>query len=93
MSERTAAVVVDGIVQNVIVISAEHVLADNEIEYTADQPAGIGWTYDGTGFIPPQPYPSWTLNGYVWEPPTPRPDDDGSYYWDEDAGNWVALQP
>jgi hypothetical protein len=91
MSERTAAVVVDGIVQNVIVVSVDHVLADGEIEYTEAAPAGIGWQYDGTGFIPPQPFPSWTLNGYVWEPPTPFPDDDGSYYWDEASTSWVAA--
>ena len=91
MSERTAAVVVDGIVQNVIVIPAEHVLAENEIEYSDAKPAGIGWTYDGTGFIAPQPHPSWTLNGYVWTPPTPRPDDDGSYYWDEDSTSWLPV--
>ena len=24
--------------------------------------AGLGYTWDGTGFAPPQPYPSWTKN-------------------------------
>jgi hypothetical protein len=91
MSERTAAVVVDGIVQNVIVVSADHVLADGEIEYTAANPAGIGWEYDGTGFIPPQPFPSWTLNGYVWEPPVALPDDGVLYYWDEDSTSWLPA--
>ena len=49
--------------------------------------AGIGFTYDETkdAFIPPQPYPSWSLNSvYDWEPPIPEPNDD-CYYWDEDA--------
>jgi hypothetical protein len=55
MSERTAAVVENGIVTNVIVVSADHQLADNEIEYTADKPAGIGWPFDGTNFIAPPP--------------------------------------
>ena len=92
MSERTAAIIADGIVQNVIVISADHVLADNEIEYTADQPAGIGWEYDGTGFIPPQPFPSWQLVNYRWEPPVAMPDDDQAYYWDEDTTSWQLAE-
>lgn len=91
MSERTAAIVVDGIVENVIVISADHVLAEGEIEYTAANPAGIGYTYDGTGFIPPQPFPSWILNGYVWEAPVPLP-DDRAYYWDESTTSWILAE-
>ena len=56
MSERTAAVIENGTVINVIVIGADHELADNEVEYTADKPAGIGWPYDGVNFIaPPEP--------------------------------------
>jgi hypothetical protein len=58
MIERTAAIVENGIVTNVIVITAEHELTENEIEYTADKPAGIGWEYDGVNFIaPPEPEP------------------------------------
>jgi len=55
MIERTAAVVENGTVINVIVIGADHELADNEIEYTGDKPAAIGWTFDGTNFINPNP--------------------------------------
>ena len=50
--------------------------------------AGIGFTYDKTrdAFIPPQPYPSWTLveDTCLWEAPITYPDDDKMYYWDED---------
>lgn len=57
--------------------------------------AGIGHTYDPTrdAFIPPQPYPSWLLNDdtCLWEPPTPRPDDGGTYTWDEDTTSWVET--
>ena len=39
--------------------------------------AGIGFEYDSTrnAYIPPQPYPSWTLNetSYDWEPPIEKP--------------------
>ena len=90
MSERTLAIVVDGTVENVIVVTADHELAEGEIEYTDANPAGIGWTYDGTGFIPPQPFPSWILNGYVWQPPVAMP-DGGAEYWDEPSTSWVQA--
>ena len=55
--------------------------------------AGIGYRYNEEldAFIPPQPYPSWTLNEntYSWVSPVPYPEDDGAYVWDEEAGNWV----
>ena len=56
--------------------------------------AGTTWLYDGVGFHPKQPYPSWTLNPdtYHWEPPHPRPEvteaemvEGKGYLWDEDA--------
>jgi len=57
--------------------------------------AGIGYTYDATrdAFIPPQPYPSWTLNEdtCLWEPPVPFPTDGQRYYWDEPTTSWVAV--
>lgn len=57
--------------------------------------AGIGFSYDATrdAFIPPQPFPSWTLDeaSCLWTPPTPYPDDGGFYVWDEDALSWVIA--
>lgn len=91
MSERTIAIVGDGIVTNVEVITADHVLTDGQVEYTDANPAGIGWQYDGTGFIPPQPFPSWTLSDYAWHPPTPMPDDGQEYVWDEASTSWVVA--
>lgn len=57
--------------------------------------AGIGFNYDGTGFYPPQPYNSWTLNSttYLWEAPIPYPDDDNRYQWDEDAYQADTADP
>jgi hypothetical protein len=64
----------------------------------SDDPASpnhgwIGWTWDGTKFIPPQPYPSWTYNAETnsWEAPVPYPTDGGSYRWDEDTLSWVII--
>jgi len=58
--------------------------------------AGIGYTYDRTrdAFIPPQPYPSWTLDDStcLWCVPTPMPVDGFSLYnWDESTTSWVAV--
>ena len=57
--------------------------------------AGIGYTYDPTrdAFIPPQPFPSWTLNEDTcqWEAPVTYPDDDKMYNWDEATTNWVEI--
>lgn len=57
--------------------------------------AGIGYAYDPArdAFIPPQPYASWVLNDdtCLWEPPTPRPEDGGTYRWDEDTTSWVEA--
>ena len=53
--------------------------------------AGIGYTYDDQAdvFIPPQPYPSWTLDDqWNWQPPTPYPTDGGMYTWDENTQTW-----
>jgi|TARA_R110000824_G_scaffold240671_1_gene429300 hypothetical protein len=55
--------------------------------------AGIGHSWDGTGFAGPQPYGSWSLDeNYVWQPPTPIPDDGNVYYWDEDTTSWVEVE-
>ena len=57
--------------------------------------AGKGYTYDKVrdAFIPPQPYPSWTLVEATcqWESPIPYPTDDKMYTWDEETTNWVEA--
>jgi len=83
MSERTVAVLDGNTVTNVIVVPDDWTVGPNEVEYTDATPAGIGWEWDGTGFIPPQPYASWVLSNYVWEAPVALPDDGQSYVWDE----------
>jgi hypothetical protein len=53
----TFAEIQDGVVTNVIVADtkeiAELVTGLTCVEYTDSNPAGIGWTYDGTKFIAP----------------------------------------
>lgn len=56
--------------------------------------AGIGYTWDGTGFAAPQPYQSWTLNSdtYLWESPVPYPTDGKRYVWNEENLEWQELE-
>ena len=57
--------------------------------------AGKGFTYDKTrdAFIPPQPYPSWTLNEEtcLWECPIAYPDDGNEYTWNETDQQWDEI--
>lgn len=54
---------------------------------------GVGYSYDREKdvFIPPQPFPSWTLNEEtcLWEAPVPFPEDGHFYTWDEEKVSWV----
>ncbi len=59
--------------------------------------AGIGFTYDpiSDAFIPPQPFPSWTLNKNTcrWEAPVLIPDvKEGMLpLWDESLKDWRIV--
>jgi hypothetical protein len=54
--------------------------------------AGTGFTYDKIkdAFIPPKPYPSWTLNEEtcLWDSPVPYPNDGEMYTWNEQTQTW-----
>ena len=59
---------------------------------------GPGFTFDpdfGTdgAFIPPQPFPSWTLNPdtALWDAPAPMPAEGGPWAWDEPTLTWVEA--
>ena len=58
--------------------------------------AGIGYKYDAQrdAFIPPQPFPSWSLNEEtcLWDPPVPMPTDGQIYNWDEATASWVVNE-
>lgn len=55
--------------------------------------AGIGYTYDPQrdAFIPPQPFPSWTLDEdtCLWQAPVARPAGDAMWSWDETMQSWI----
>ncbi len=57
--------------------------------------AGVGFTYDEDrdAFIPPNPFPSWTLNEdtCLWEAPVAYPDDTDRYTWNEETTSWDQV--
>ena len=57
--------------------------------------AGIGFSYDYEldAFVPPQPFPSWTLDTEKckWIPPIPHPNDGNYYVWDEETISWKEI--
>jgi hypothetical protein len=55
--------------------------------------AGVGYAYNSVrdAFIPPQPYPSWTLDDDAnWQPPVAMPTDGQRYEWDEATTSWLV---
>ena len=87
------AIIYNGSVSNMIVADS---LADAQEAHpgvtVVEDPTtmvGIGWTYDGTVFTPPQPYLSWVLVNSVWTAPIPRPTDMGHVIWDEPTKSWI----
>jgi hypothetical protein len=57
--------------------------------------ANVGGVYDSVrdAFIPPKPYPSWTLveDTCQWTAPVTYPDDGKHYSWDEDTTSWKEI--
>ena len=88
------AQVINGVVVNTIVADADFIeTLPNKTEYKILTCGGIGWTFDGTNFIAPQPYPSWILDeNHDWQPPTPMPVVEGKrYVWFEPNKVWIEL--
>ena len=56
--------------------------------------AGKGYTYDTKrdAFIPPKPYPSWTLNEdtCLWEAPVAHP-EGRERNWNEETQSWDEI--
>lgn len=95
----TFAVIENKMVTNVIVANskedAEQAVGHTCIEYTSDNPAGIGYLFDEVknAFIAPQPFESWILNEetHKWEAPVPHPTDKKHCTWDEETLSWIKL--
>jgi hypothetical protein len=63
------------------------------VQYTDVNSTGIGWEYDGTGFIGAKPFDSWVFNyqTYQWEAPLSKPVSGGPYYWNETNFAWEVI--
>ena len=61
----TYAQIIDGMVVNTIVADADFIETQTEKTYVICNKGGIGWTFDGTNFVAPQPYPSWILDEFT----------------------------
>ena len=93
------AIIENGIVKNTIVCEslelAESITGLTAVEYTAEDPAGIDWTYNSTTkkFRSPQPFPSWIYNEEIkqWEAPVEYPADDKIYTWNEASTSWIEV--
>jgi len=89
-----------GVVDNVEVADEAWVDSQNALNndylyvpYTqGDINVTIGAKWDGTKFIPVQPFPSWTydVSTNSWIAPVSKPNDptSGFYYWDEETKSW-----
>ncbi len=85
------AQIVNNKVVNVIVSDANFIATQTDKTFVVCTRCGIGWSFDGTNFIAPQPYSSWTLDeNNDWQPPTPKP--DGEYYWHEETQTWLPFE-
>ena len=95
--ERIGVIVKNGVVANRIVWAdhtGEQMLNDgyDHAEEVTDMEIrpGIGWTWNETdGYRTPQPFPSWTWDGVMWQPPVPKP--EGEYLWNEETQTWDAI--
>ena len=68
---------------------AEQVTGQTCIEYTTQDRAEPGGTFDGVLFIHRQPFPSWILNeDKYWVAPIAKPDAGEDWEWDEEALEW-----
>ena len=92
MSKNMAIIDENNIVVNIICCNDFEVETETQICYTDTNPAYIGGDYFDGFFYPPQPYLSWTRNGFGnWESPVPYPTDDKMYEWNESTQEWDEI--
>lgn len=96
MDARKFALVVDGVVVNIVDVNSQSWLDaqpidQNWIEYSSDNEAYIGGEYVDGFFYNKPLYANWTKFEGTWQAPTPKPVDDFKYEWDEETNNWKKL--
>ena len=94
---KNFAVINNGEIENIIVAEskeiAESVTEKECIEFTLDNPAEVGGSWNGSIFIPKKDFPSWVYdsNTNQWNPPTSHPNDGNAYKWDEESLSWISY--
>lgn len=94
---KNFAVINNGEIENIIVAEskeiAESVTEKECIEFTPDNPAEIGGSWNGSVFVPKKDFPSWIYDSSTnkWNSPTPHPNDGNAYKWDEESLSWISY--
>jgi hypothetical protein len=94
--KNTAAKLNNGVVEQVIVGTVQWAQESLNGEWvdSTNQTVGIGFTFDGSKFIPPKPFTSWLYveDGNYWKAPIPYPTDENKEYeWDERLVSWKLV--
>lgn len=91
------AVVVDGIIQNVIVAESKELvegLFPGKILVEETDQTGtphIGKRSNGKKFEAVKVFHSWTWNEKTFEYDSPKPKPKGSFYWNEEEQDWLPV--
>jgi hypothetical protein len=94
--KNTAAKLKNGVVEQVIVGTVQWAQENLGAEWidSTDHSVGIGFTFNGSKFIPPKPFESWVYveDGNYWKSPVPYPEDETKEYeWNEDLMAWTDI--
>lgn len=94
--KNTTAKLKNGVVEQVIVGTVQWAQENLEGEWidSTGHSVGIGFTFDGSKFIPPKPFASWVYveDGNYWQAPVPVPSDETKEYeWDEETISWKEI--
>jgi hypothetical protein len=91
----TYAVVENNLIINVILADskeiAEEITQKECIEYTEENPLGVGyyWSQDHNKYIMPSPHNGWIFNGEVWTAPVEPVFEEGKFYtWNDETMAW-----
>ena len=78
----------NNIVVNIATFDDDFETESNWIEYFDSNPAFIGGEYVDGFFYTPQPFASWTKDGFgSWQAPKQKP-EDGLWFWNETTQEW-----
>jgi hypothetical protein len=91
MSKNMAEIDENGFVVNILVCANNEQETATRVNYSQDNPAYIGGTFDGGFFYPPQSYKSWLKDKGSWVAPVPYPTDGAKYTWDEETTSWIEV--